>query len=425
MWGEAELPERLGELDLRISAEAFFQTNTEMAEVLYGIVVEYAALEGWERVYDLYCGIGTIALTLAPRAGRGVGDRARRAGRRRRDRGRAAQRDHERAASSPATPAWRCPSCSSAPAAPTCVVVDPPRAGLSKKVVHRIIDASPRRIVYVSCNPTTLAPNAAELVEAGWRLRARAAGRHVPADAPHRVRRAARAELSARTRPPGLSSADAGSGAHRGALMALAIVADRRSRPRPRRPKSRVFEAYNDLTPHVCKPAPLVADERSPPVLAPLGRQFACSRASTATAATRCCYSRAIPPKRAGGRATLAGDLLVKNFSAELAARSRPARGKPAVSRERRARARAAGRAAAGAGTRPALGCCGRERGTRLRAGDGHAASRSLSQACRRRPPGLDRLVAQLQGVHAAGNGVQRQGPERCTHARCSANAAP
>jgi len=46
-----------------------------------------------------------------------------------------------------------------------------PRAGLSKKVVHRIIDASPKRIVYVSCNPTTLAPNAAELVEAGWTLR--------------------------------------------------------------------------------------------------------------------------------------------------------------------------------------------------------------------------------------------------------------
>ncbi|HXC23277.1 MAG TPA: TRAM domain-containing protein, partial [Solirubrobacteraceae bacterium] len=69
VWGDAELPERLGELDLRISSEAFFQTNTEMAEVLYGIVADYASLEGWERVYDLYCGIGTIALTLAPRAG--------------------------------------------------------------------------------------------------------------------------------------------------------------------------------------------------------------------------------------------------------------------------------------------------------------------------------------------------------------------
>ncbi|HEY4997776.1 MAG TPA: TRAM domain-containing protein, partial [Usitatibacter sp.] len=65
VWGEAELPERLGELDLRISPEAFFQTNTEMAELLYEVVVEYAALEGWERVFDLYSGIGTIALTLA------------------------------------------------------------------------------------------------------------------------------------------------------------------------------------------------------------------------------------------------------------------------------------------------------------------------------------------------------------------------
>ena len=87
VWGDAELPERLGELDLRISSEAFFQTNTEMAEVLYGIVVEYAALEGWERVYDLYSGIGTIALTLAPRARRAVGYRDHRRGRRRRDRG--------------------------------------------------------------------------------------------------------------------------------------------------------------------------------------------------------------------------------------------------------------------------------------------------------------------------------------------------
>ncbi len=51
------------------------------------------------------------------------------------------------------------------------IVVDPPRAGLSGKVVRRIIDASPKRIVYVSCNPTTLAPNAAQLVEAGWTLR--------------------------------------------------------------------------------------------------------------------------------------------------------------------------------------------------------------------------------------------------------------
>jgi 23S rRNA (uracil1939-C5)-methyltransferase len=53
---------------------------------------------------------------------------------------------------------------------PDVVVVDPPRAGLSQKVVRRIVEAAPDRIVYVSCNPTTLAPNAAQLVEAGYTL---------------------------------------------------------------------------------------------------------------------------------------------------------------------------------------------------------------------------------------------------------------
>jgi 23S rRNA (uracil1939-C5)-methyltransferase len=53
---------------------------------------------------------------------------------------------------------------------PDVVIVDPPRAGLSQKVVRRIIEAGPQRVVYVSCNPTTLAPNAAQLVQAGYRL---------------------------------------------------------------------------------------------------------------------------------------------------------------------------------------------------------------------------------------------------------------
>jgi 23S rRNA (uracil1939-C5)-methyltransferase len=170
VWGEEKLPERLGELDLRISAEAFFQTNTEMAEQLYELAASYAALEGWERVYDLYCGIGTIALTLAPRAGElwgielvpeAVADAI--AGARRNEITNAHffAGDVRLALGELLRRAGR----------PDVVVVDPPRAGLSKKVVHRIIDASPKRVLYVSCNPTTLAPNAAELVEAGWVLR--------------------------------------------------------------------------------------------------------------------------------------------------------------------------------------------------------------------------------------------------------------
>lgn len=170
VWGEAALPERLGELDLLISSEAFFQINTEMAEVIYGVAGEYAALEGWERVYDLYCGIGTIALTLAPRAGEvwgievvegAVADAI--AGARRNG----VTNAHFFAGDT----RLALPELVARAGRPDVVIVDPPRAGLSKKVVHRIVDACPRRIVYVSCNPTTLAPNAAELVAAGWTLR--------------------------------------------------------------------------------------------------------------------------------------------------------------------------------------------------------------------------------------------------------------
>jgi 23S rRNA (uracil1939-C5)-methyltransferase len=176
VWGDAELPERLGELELRISPEAFFQTNTEMAEVLYGIAADFAALEGWERVYDLYCGIGTIALALAPRAGEvwgielvepAVADAIA-----------AAQRNEIANAHFFAGDArLALPELLARAGRPDVLVVDPPRAGLSAKVVRRIIEAGPKRIVYISCNPTTLAPNAAQLVEAGWALR-----RVVPVD---------------------------------------------------------------------------------------------------------------------------------------------------------------------------------------------------------------------------------------------------
>jgi 23S rRNA (uracil1939-C5)-methyltransferase len=168
--GSKRLREQLGELEFLISPEAFFQTNTEMAEVLYGAAVELAGLRGHERVFDLYCGIGTIALSLAARARDVIGveivapavadaiDNARRneitnasffAG----DIRLAMRELVERAGR------------------PDVCVIDPPRAGLSQKVVRRIIEAAPKRIVYVSCNPTTLAPNAAQLVEAGYALR--------------------------------------------------------------------------------------------------------------------------------------------------------------------------------------------------------------------------------------------------------------
>jgi 23S rRNA (uracil1939-C5)-methyltransferase len=168
--GTDYLDEELSGLRFRISPHAFFQTNTEMAEKLYALAGEYAALRGFERVYDLYCGIGTIGLTLAPRASElwgleliepAIGDAISNA--------RINEIDNARFFAGDVRVALR--ELVKEAGTPDLIVVDPPRAGLSQKVVRRMIDASPKRIVYVSCNPTTLAPNAAQLVEAGYVLR--------------------------------------------------------------------------------------------------------------------------------------------------------------------------------------------------------------------------------------------------------------
>jgi 23S rRNA (uracil1939-C5)-methyltransferase len=168
--GSPTFDEELGELSLRISPDAFFQTNTEMAEQLYAVAAEYAGLQGWERVYDLFCGIGTIGLSLAPRAGElfgleiveeAVADAIANA--------RLNQIANAQFFAGDVRTSMR--ELVERAGRPDVVAIDPPRAGLSQKVVRRIIEAAPRRIVYVSCNPTTLAPNAAQLVEAGYTLR--------------------------------------------------------------------------------------------------------------------------------------------------------------------------------------------------------------------------------------------------------------
>jgi 23S rRNA (uracil1939-C5)-methyltransferase len=167
--GAERLEEEVMGLRLEISAEAFFQTNTEMAEQLYALAIDYAQLGGFERVYDLYCGIGTIGLAMAPRAaeiwglelsGDAIADAIRNAQANEIDNAHFFAGDVRLAMRDLVQRAGR----------PDVLVVDPPRAGLSQKVVRRVIEAAPRRIVYVSCNPTTLAPNAAQLVEAGYTL---------------------------------------------------------------------------------------------------------------------------------------------------------------------------------------------------------------------------------------------------------------
>ena len=168
--GAEYLEEELSGLRFRISHRAFFQTNTEMAERLYGIATDLAGLSGTERVFDLFCGIGTLGLTMAGRAGEVWGieivpeaivDAEENA--------RLNDIENARFRAGDARKEIR-PLLAEA-GRPDLVVVDPPRAGLSKKIVRRLIECEAPRIVYVSCNPTTLAPNAAQLTEAGYRLR--------------------------------------------------------------------------------------------------------------------------------------------------------------------------------------------------------------------------------------------------------------
>jgi 23S rRNA (uracil1939-C5)-methyltransferase len=168
--GAPQMHERLGDLDFLISPEAFFQTNTEMAEVLYGVAAERAGLRGHERVFDLYCGIGTIGLSLAARAREVAGvEIVEEAVADAIENARLNEITNASFYAGDIRLAMR--DLVEQEGRPDVCVIDPPRAGLSAKVVRRVIEAGPERIVYVSCNPTTLAPNAAQLVEAGWHLR--------------------------------------------------------------------------------------------------------------------------------------------------------------------------------------------------------------------------------------------------------------
>jgi 23S rRNA (uracil1939-C5)-methyltransferase len=168
--GREQITERLGGLRFEISHTAFFQTNTEMAERLHGVARELAGLTGGERVFDLYSGIGTLALAMASDAGEvwgleivpeAVSDAARNA--------ELNGIENARFVAANARTGLR-PLIEEA-GRPDVVILDPPRAGLSQKIVRRVIECEAKRIVYVSCNPTTLAPNAAQLTEAGYSLR--------------------------------------------------------------------------------------------------------------------------------------------------------------------------------------------------------------------------------------------------------------
>jgi 23S rRNA (uracil1939-C5)-methyltransferase len=170
LFGRPWFEEEILSLRLRVSAGAFLQTNTEMCDLLYRDAVEQAALGGGEVVWDLYSGIGSIALALAARAQRVVGvEIAQEAVERARENALLNGVANVEFVAGDAAKAVR-PLLEAGVPRPDVVVVDPPRAGLTPRAVRRVLELAPQRLVYVSCNPTTLAGNGLLLAEGGYRL---------------------------------------------------------------------------------------------------------------------------------------------------------------------------------------------------------------------------------------------------------------
>jgi 23S rRNA (uracil1939-C5)-methyltransferase len=160
--GEATIREAIGKLEFEISANSFFQTNTRAAERLYETVKAYAGLDGRQTVLDLYSGTGTIPIILSGECREVIGI--------------------EIVPSAVADARTNCrlngiSNCRfiqgdiqdclpTLDVRPDVMIIDPPRAGMSKEVVGEVLALAPSRMVYVSCNPATLARDLAMLVEA-------------------------------------------------------------------------------------------------------------------------------------------------------------------------------------------------------------------------------------------------------------------
>ena len=169
--GRPYIVEELAGIRFRIGLETFFQTNTAQAARLIEVVEALTGLGGGETVYDLYCGVGTFSLPLARRARRVYGVEIVPS---------AVEAARENAASNGISNTEfltgdarrHLPDLLSRAGRPDVVVLDPPRSGAGRRVMEKIIAAGAARVVYVSCNPTTLAPDLSELVRAGYIIRA-------------------------------------------------------------------------------------------------------------------------------------------------------------------------------------------------------------------------------------------------------------
>lgn len=167
LWGSETITDMLCGNRISLSPHAFYQVNTEQAERLYGIAKEFAALQGTERLLDLYCGAGTIGLSMAdavssvlgveivPQAVENAKENARQSGISNAeflcgDAGTVAQKLEQEQLQ------------------PDVIVVDPPRKGCDQNALDAMAKMQPERIVMISCHPATAARDCAVLQEMGY-----------------------------------------------------------------------------------------------------------------------------------------------------------------------------------------------------------------------------------------------------------------
>ncbi|WP_245605509.1 23S rRNA (uracil(1939)-C(5))-methyltransferase RlmD [Thermicanus aegyptius] len=168
LWGRDVIYDQIGDVKFAISARSFYQVNPIQTKLLYEKAVEYAGLTGTETVIDAYCGIGTISLFLARKAGKvyGVEEVAEAIADAKKNAALNGIDNVEFAVgkAEEVMPRWKEEGIT-----PDVIVVDPPRKGCDRSLLDTMIEMKPRRIVYVSCNPSTLARDLHILEEGGYK----------------------------------------------------------------------------------------------------------------------------------------------------------------------------------------------------------------------------------------------------------------
>ena len=176
LWGKGYITDYIGKIRYQISPLSFYQVNPVQTEKLYSLALEYADLKGGETVWDLYCGIGTISLFLAQKAGKVYGveivPQAIEDARRNAELNGIRNAEFFVGKAEEVLPAFyeQKRAEGSAETHADVIVVDPPRKGCDGKLLDTIVKMAPEKVVYVSCDPATLARDLKILCANGYEL---------------------------------------------------------------------------------------------------------------------------------------------------------------------------------------------------------------------------------------------------------------